>query len=486
MNQFENLEPKSVMKYFKAINDIPRESGNEKAVSDYLVSFANERGLEVIQDESLNVLIRKPATKGYEEAKGIILQGHMDMVCEKNADTDHDFLNDPIDMIVEGDYLTANGTTLGADNGIAVAMGLAVLDAKDMSHPELELIVTTDEEVGMTGAINFDASQLKGKYFINLDSEEEGEFTVGCAGGLKASINLPIQKEKISSKGLICREVSIKNLIGGHSGVEIDKCRANAIKLTGRILCKLDEKVNIQLMDILGGKKDNVIPREAFFTIMLPKEEEELFETILDLVGSEISDEYRTSDPDIEIVSKSLDVDDIVEVIEEEDLETAIFLLIGLPNGIQTMSAELEGFVESSLNIGKIAVEDDHIVYLFAVRSSIKSLKYYITDQLELFARYTNSEFIKTAEYPEWPVKKESNLVHKAIEIYENKFNKKPLVKSIHAGLESGVFLEKRNDIEAISIGPDMSGVHSPDEKVSISSIERTFDFLKDLLADLT
>lgn len=480
------LEPQNVINYFYQINQIPRESGNEKAISDFLVSFAQKNNLKYVQDDSLNVLITKDATAGYENVPGVIIQGHMDMVCEKNADTQHDFATDPIEILVDGDHLKANGTTLGADNGIAVAIGLAILADTSLVHPRIELLVTTDEEVGMTGAINFDVSQLTGKYFLNLDSEEEGEFVVSCAGGLKAMINLPLQKSVISMDDLVCKEVVIKKLIGGHSGVEIDKCRANAIKLTGRILCKLDKAIDFHLVDIRGGRKDNVIPRETFFTVVLPKHQENAFEEALDGVAAEISNEYRTSDPDIEIISETLEIEDEVEVISDENLEKAIFLLLNIPNGIQTMSAELAGFVESSLNIGKIAVEDDHLVFLFAVRSSVRSIKYHITDQLEHFAKYCNAEFIKTAEYPEWPLKKESYLLTKAITVFEEMYHKKPIVKSLHAGVEPGVFLEQRKDIEAISLGPDMQAVHSPNEWVSISSIKRTYDYILNLLQSIT
>lgn len=485
MSELFNLEPKNVIKFFYDINQIPRGSGDEQAISDFLVDFAKTRGFEVIQDEFLNVLMSKPATPGYEDAPGVIIQGHMDMVCDKNEDTVHDFTKDPIEMIIDGDHLTANGTTLGADNGIAVAMGLAVFDSSDLQHGPLEMIVTTDEEVGMTGAIEFDKSLLKGEYFLNLDSEEEGEFTVSCAGGLKSIINLPISKQLLKSEGFICKEIALKKLTGGHSGVDINKNRANAIKLIGRILCKLDEKVDIQLIDIHAGQKDNVIPREAFFTVVFPKEQEDAFEGVLDDVALLLANEYRATEPTIELISDTLDVPDEIEVLEEENLEAVIFLLMGLPNGVQSMSAEIKDFVESSLNIGKIAVEDDHIVFLFAVRSSVASLKYHISEQLELFAKHTNADFIKTAEYPEWALVAESELLNKAVEVYTAKYGKAPLVKGIHAGLEPGVFLEKRSDIQAISLGPDMDAVHSPDEWVSISSLERTYDYLKDLLAAL-
>ncbi len=484
MNIYD-LEPQSVMKFFYEINQIPRGSGNEKQISDYLVAFAKERQLEVVQDDALNVLIRKSATPGYENHKGVIIQGHMDMVCSKNAGVDHDFEKDPIDMLVDGDYITANGTTLGADNGIAVAMGLALLDAQDVKHPELEVIITTDEEVGLNGAIAFDANQLRGGYYLNLDSEEEGEFTIGCAGGLKSIINLPVYKETIETDSLICKEVAITKLLGGHSGVDIENYRANAVKLTGRILCKLDEEFDFSLLDIYGGDKDNVIPREAFFTIVFSKEEQERFDQVLDTIAQKIQHEYQSSDPNIEIVSKTIDVEKTVEVLAEASLESLIFLLMTVPNGIQTMSPELKGFVESSLNIGKVAVEDDHVVFLFAVRSSIASLKEHITNQLKCYANYCNAEFIKTAEYPEWPVKNDTELLKKAVEVYTNMYKKEPIVKSIHAGLEGGVFMEKLPHLEAISLGPDMDGVHSPDERVSISSIQRTYTYLINLIEAL-
>ncbi len=485
MSAILDLQPQLVMKYFYEVNQIPRGSGNEKAISDYLVAFAKERGLEVVQDEALNVLIRKPATAGYEEAPGVILQGHMDMVCSKNADTDHDFEKDPIDMLVEGDFITANGTTLGADNGIAVAMGLAILDDVSIAHPQVEVIITTDEEVGLTGAIRFDATQLQGKYFLNLDSEEEGEFVIGCAGGLKAIINLPLQKEWAGTDQMIVKEISVKKLIGGHSGVDISEHRANAVKLVGRILSKLDSELDIQLLDIHGGDKDNVIPREAFTTIIFPGNQEAEFEELLDRMSDDICQEYASSDPNIEIVSSTLEVDDSVEVLIEQDLETLVFLLMGVPNGIQTMSYDLKGFVESSLNLGKISIDEDHAVMLFAVRSSIRSQIYYIADQLKAFANFCNADFIKTAEYPEWPVKSQSALLEKAIQVYETMYNKAPIVKSIHAGLEGGVFLEKLPYLEAISLGPDMEAVHSPDEKVSISSIQRTYSYLLTLLKEV-
>ncbi len=277
----EGLEPKGVFKYFEAISEIPRGSGNEQAISDYFVSFAKERNLEVIQDKALNVIIKKPGTSGFENAPTVILQGHMDMVCEKNFDTVHDFLQDPIRLVVDEDYISAVGTTLGADNGIAVAYCLALLDASNISHPPVEIVITTDEEAGMTGAIALDASDLEGKYLINLDSEEEGEFLVSCAGGLKAFISIPATWEEAEGVTL---KVMVKGLKGGHSGSEIDKNRGNSNRILGRILYALKTEIDLKIVDIFGGSKDNAIPREAYAHIVVKEDQLYAAKTILDKI----------------------------------------------------------------------------------------------------------------------------------------------------------------------------------------------------------
>ncbi len=485
MNIYE-LEPKSVMQFFYAINQIPRGSGNEKEISDYLLRFAKERGLDAIQDEALNVLIRKPATAGYENQTGVILQGHMDMVCSKNADVDHDFTKDPIQMYVDRDDITANGTTLGADNGIAVAMGLALLDANDINHPALEVIITTEEEVGLNGAIAFDGNQLQGGYFINLDSEEEGEFTIGCAGGLKGMLKIPIQRTLINTEDYLCKEIALTKLIGGHSGVDILHYRGNAIKLTGRILCKLKESINFSIVDIEGGEKDNVIPRECFTTLIFPKKDEHLFDEQLDCLAQYIQDEYGQTDSNIELVSKTIDIPKSVHTFSDETISTLLFLLQTLPNGIQTMSPVVQGFVESSLNLGVICCEEEHIVLSSAIRSNKASLKTYISDQLRCYSTYCNVEFVTTADYPAWPDNPNSQLLQQAVDVYKSMYHQEPIIKTIHAGLEVGVFMEKCPHLEAISIGPNMASIHSPDERLSIASTQRTYAYLIKLLESLS
>ncbi|NDL68625.1 aminoacyl-histidine dipeptidase [Anaerotalea alkaliphila] len=483
---YESLQPETVFRYFKEINNIPRASGQEKALSDWIVSFARERGLEVHQDSRYNVLVRKPASPGLEGMPGVVLQGHLDMVCEKNKGTVHDFSKDPIRMEVDGGFLRAKGTTLGADNGIAVAMGLAVLDDRDLVHPPLEVLLTTDEEVGMTGALEFDLNLLEGKYLLNLDSEEEGELVVGCAGGLKALLELPVSRTPVPTDAGILLEVSITGLQGGHSGMEIHKNRGNAARLTGTILCKLRDSLDFQLVALQGGEKDNVIPREAFLQVFLTPSQRERFEEAMTAASAEIREETRLTEPGLAIRWNVLEPSaPALEVLDGASLETVLFLLACLPNGVQSMSPELEGFVESSLNLGKVALEQDRMLFLFAIRSSVRTKKYWIARQLQLFADQVDAKLERTADYPQWPVRMEGVLLAKAVAVHEELYGKKPLVKTLHAGVEPGVILEGRPDMEAISLGPDMSGVHSPEERLDIASTARTWDYLLALLAKL-
>ena len=481
--QLDNLEPNKVFYYFEEINNIPRRSGNERQLSDYMVAFAKERGFEVIQDEFMNIVIKKPGTAGYENAPVTILQGHLDMVCEQNAGTGHNFEEDPIKMYVDGDWLTADGTTLGADNGIALAYSLALLDSDDIPHPPLEVVMTTDEEVGLTGALKMDKSVLDGKYFINLDSEEEGEFTVGCAGGLKAGFKLPIVYTTNTFDEPVVKHIEIKGLLGGHSGMEIDKNRANADRVLGRILSHLRDEFTLRLVNVSGGTKDNVIPREAEATIVIEDEHITLFNDHFKEVVAQIKHELKSSDAGITVTEKTLSYDEDMKIFSRDTSDNLIFTLINVPNGIQTMSADLEGMVESSTNLGKLQVENDEVVMLFAVRSNVKSLKYHVTNQLEWFAKQIGAKFVQTADYPEWEFKPESELLTKAVNIYKEMYKKEPLVKAIHAGLESGAFLEKLPHLDAISFGPDMEGVHSPDERLNVPSTVRTWDYLKAVLA---
>lgn len=478
MAVLNNLEPKKVFYYFEEISNIPRGSGDEKQVSDYIVDFAKNRGLEVYQDEYYNVIIKKPGTIGYENAPTVILQGHLDMVCEKNMDKKHDFSKEPIALRIQDDFIMADGTTLGADNGIAVAYSLALLDSNDIPHPPLEVLLTTDEEVGLCGALKFDESKLNGKYFINLDSEEEGELLVSCAGGLKVHLNLPITFKNTTKNSII--KIVIKGLKGGHSGMEIDKNRANANRLLGRLLNVLQKELSFDISDIGGGLKDNAIPREAYVHLAVDEKNLDRFATIVKEEEIKYNHEYENSDPNIQIVIKK--IEQTSNVYTDDLKEKLIFLLLTLPNGIQTMSSEIKDLVESSLNIGVIEKTKAQIEIIIAVRSSVESLKYHINDQLKLFANITGASFVETADYPEWEYNNNSKLRQLFETTYESLYNKKPLIKAIHAGLECGVFAKKIKDLDLISLGPNMYDVHTPDEKVSISSTKRTWEFLLETL----
>jgi len=483
--KLESLQPAKVFHYFKEISNIPRRSGNEQEASDYCVAFAKERGLQVSQDDFLNIVIRKPGTPGYENSDSVIIQGHLDMVCEQNAGTNHDFEKDPIDLMIDGDWLTANGTTLGADNGIAVALALALLDSEDIPHPPLEVVFTTDEEVGLTGALQMDKSVLKSKYFINLDSEEEGEITVGCAGGLKAALHLPITYTTNTFEEPVVKHITITGLKGGHSGVDIKNHRANGARILGRVLSHLRDEFTLRILTLEGGSKDNVIPREASATIVIEEDSLQRFNEHFQKVVAQVQHELKTGDPNVEITEITLDYSEDMQIFSKHTSDTVIFTLINAPNGIQTMSADLEGMVESSLNLGVLQVEKGEVVFAFAVRSSVRSLKYHITNQLQWLAKQIGAKFIQRADYPEWEFKPESNLLSQSTRIFEKMYGKKAQVKAIHAGLEGGAFLEKLPHLDAISIGPDMEEVHTPNERLNIPSTARTWDYLKGILRAL-
>ena len=480
----ENPKLQLVFKYFSEISKIPRCSGNEKEISDYLVSEAKRLGLEVIQDETLNVIIKKPATSGYENSPGVILQGHMDMVCEKNKDTVHDFTKDEIKLRVDGDYLYATGTTLGADNGIAVAMGLSLLASNDIPHPSLEVVYTVNEEVSMIGAMKLDGNLFKGRYIINLDSEEEGKITVSCAGGVTAVVT--IQKEyKDSTSSKTAYSIGIKGLQGGHSGMEIDKNRANSNVLMGRVLnyiCK--NGIDYDLVSIQGGLKNNAIPRESECVILIDNNNEEALQKEIDKILSIFKNEFKTSDPGVNLECNKCD--EKYDKALSNDVKNKIVAVLNLmPRGIQTMSADIEGLVESSTNLGVVVTNDDEIKFEFATRSSVKSLKEDLNDRMELLCKFIGAKLDLEDDYPEWEYAKNSKLEEICVDTYEELTGKKPEIAAIHAGLECGLLLDAIKGAEAVSIGPDLFDVHTPNEHLSISSTERTWDYLVSILKNI-
>ena len=478
-NVLNGLQPELVFKYFEEISQIPRGSGNEKAISDYLKKFGEDLGLETIQDDTLNIIIRKPATKGYENCPGVILQGHMDMVCEKNKDTDHNFVTDPIKLRVEYDMIYATGTTLGADNGIAVAMGMAVLASNNLEHPAIEVLITTDEEAGMSGAMAFDGSLLKGQYIINLDSEEEGYLLVSCAGGVTALSELNAEYTNIDSNKQPLL-VEIKGLLGGHSGIDIIKQRANSNILMGRLLNLLC--IDYDLAKIQGGSKNNAIPRECEAIIVVDKNDVEKTKNCINEIMNTFKHEFSTSDPGINIECTETTVD---KVFDDKTKTNVISLLNLIPNGIQTMSMDIENLVESSTNLGVINNNKDNFLFEFATRSSVKSLKDEINNKMSLLCKTLDVKLSLEDDYPEWEYAKDSKLEEICINTYEELTGQKPEISAIHAGLECGLLLDAIKGAQAVSIGPNLYDVHTPNEHLDIKSTNRTWNYLLAILKNI-
>ena len=481
-NVLENLKPNDVFKYFEELTRIPRCSGNEKQVSDYLVKFAKEHGLEVIQEECLNVIIKKPATEGYEDVPTVIIQGHMDMVCEKLAEVEHDFLKDPIQLVVDGDLIKTKGTTLGADDGIAVAMAMALLASDNVPHPSLEVLITVDEERGMVGAFNVKPEHLEGKILINIDSEEEGKLLTSCAGGIDAIVNLPVEWIDVPDE-YEAYKVRIKGLFGGHSGVEIDKNRANANKLMGRILNALFNETDMFISQISGGAKVNAIPRDAEAIILINSNDVNKFKNTVDQYSNNFKNEYKTADPDIEVIAQKIDRPQ--KMFSKDTTKKAVKLLKLMPNGVQSMSADIRGLVESSTNLGVVTTDSEKVTFNNALRSSVRSLRYSLQDRFSALADILDVEVEFNSDYPECEYNPKSKLREICIETYKKLFDKEPEIEAIHAGLECGLLKEVLGDMDMISLGPDMRNVHTPEEYLSISSTERTYEYLKAILQNI-
>ncbi len=474
----EQMDYKGIFRYFSEISKIPRGSGNEGEISEYLVDFAKARGLEYNKDTANNVIIIKEAATGYENQPAIMLQGHMDMVCEKLKDSTHDFLKDEIKLIVDGDLLKADGTTLGADNGIAVAYILALLSDDNLKHPRIEAVITTDEEVGMNGAKELDLSALKAEYMINLDSEEEGYLLASCAGGLTGTCTLPLKRVTESGKKI---KVSIGGLKGGHSGIDIVHNRTNANKLLARLLFDLREKSSYGVLHMEGGYKDNVIPREAFAELVIPSQEYgKLCDNIAEMMAV-YKKELESSEPELEYSVEDMG-EGQYEPVHPVSFEKLLFLLVQIPYGVQVMSSDIEGLVESSLNLGIFRLEEEQAVVCSSVRSSKSSYKHYVSDRLKYMADFLGGEYILRAEYPAWEFRKESKLREHMQKHHKEMYGKEMKVEAIHAGLECGLIAEKMPGIDIVSIGPDMSRVHTIDEEVSISSTVRVYKFLEKVI----
>ncbi|MBL4938378.1 aminoacyl-histidine dipeptidase [Clostridium sp. YIM B02515] len=482
-NVLKDLKPNDVFKYFEEITRIPRGSGNEKGISDYLVAFAKEHNLEVIQDEALNVIIKKPGTSGYENAPTVILQGHMDMVNEKNQGTEHDFDKDPLKLRIEGDMIYATGTTLGADNGIAIAYAMALLASKDIAHPPVEVLVTTDEETGMSGAMALNPEHLNGRMLINIDSEEEGKLLVSCAGGVRTTSALGINWES-SKQNETYAVIRIRGLKGGHSGMEIHKGRGNANKLMGRVLHDVLSTIDFQLVSLNGGAKNNAIPREADAVIALDNTKIEAVKAKVEEWNKVFKNEFKVSDADVKVQIEALN-SKFEKIFSKDTTKKAVELLFVYPSGIQTMSMEIKDLVQSSTNLGVVTTFENEVHYDSATRSSVKSLKYDAVDQTKVIAEAMGAKFSTQSDYPDWQYNAESKLRKIFEKVYKDINGIDPEIVAIHAGVECGLFKEKFGEIDMISFGPNLYDVHTPEEHMSISSTQRMWDYLVEVLKEM-
>lgn len=481
--EFAQLKPEKVIEFFYDISQIPRGSGNEDKISEYLESFAKDRALFCIKYKNNNILIRKPASPGKEDVPGVILQSHMDMVCEKNNDTDFDFDKEPLNIYIDEDFVKAKGTTLGADNGIGVAMTLAVLDSKEIAHPQVEAIFTVDEERGLTGAMEFDVSEITGKTLINLDSEEDDEILTSCAGGVRINHSFKYKKIK-RPKDTVCADILLTGLQGGHSGMDIAKGRANANRLLGRVLFAASREMEMNLVEISGGSKDNAIPREASCRITLEKAEKENLELIVKEHQRYFAKEFKGPESSIKLDIKHVD-SKCDKVIDDESTNKIISAILLIPNGVISMSNEIENMPVSSANIGVIETKDDEVVISIAARSSVASKKEEIISINRALSSQFETHISFHGDYPGWSYAEESPLRDTAQRVYKELFNQEAKIVAVHAGVECGIFGEKIPGLDMISIGPNIFDVHSPDERLSISSTEKTWKFLTELLEEI-
>jgi dipeptidase D len=483
MSALSNLEPKNVFKYFEDITKIPHGSGNVDKISDYLVQFARERNLFYIQDELKNVIIIKDSSEGYENEPAVILQGHMDMVAVHKPDYDIDMKTEGLKAMTDGDNIYAEGTSLGGDDGIALAYALAVLDSDTLKHPRIEAVFTVDEEVGMDGAREIDLSMLEGHRMINLDSEEEGIFLTSCAGGARVKPFIPVNTTQING---ISYEIEIGGLKGGHSGEEIDKERANANCLFGRILRRLTDKINVGLVSVDGGLADNAIPRETKAVVAVEAQDSAAFAGITDSAAAQIASELASKDASFYVHVRACNKGSIKCASFEDTRKVAAFLFTA-PCGVQAMSLDIKGLVETSLNLGILKYDvcgaEGGVKAEFSVRSSIESAKANLIDKLVCLAEMCGGETVVTGDYPGWKYRADSPLRSKMITLYKKMYNKEPKVEAIHAGLECGLLGSKIEDLDCVSIGPDMKNIHTTEETLSITSTRRVWEYLTELLA---
>ncbi len=472
------LEPANVFGYFEEICSMPHGSGNTKIISDYLVAFAKEHELRYIQDALNNVLIFAPGTCGMENHAPVIIQGHMDMVCEKDADCPIDMQKQGLDITHDGQYVFAKGTTLGGDDGIAVAYAMALAADKSIAHPPLEIIITVDEETGMYGAAGIDLSMLKGTMLLNIDSEEEGIFTVSCAGGARSDITVPVIRKTVYGP---CVRLVVKDLQGGHSGVEIHKNLANANKVMGEFLRRINEKMPLALTTFGGGSKDNAIPRACEATFVALGNDLDFINEI----AAGLQEEIRTQYAEPDAVIEAFNADALGgNAVPAEDSKQLISLICAVPNGVQSMSQQISGLVQTSLNLG-ISKLEDNLKLTFSVRSSVNREKQELLQKLQALAESYGGIYNQGGEYPAWEYKQDSVLRDTMVRVYTEMFGAAPQVVAIHAGLECGLLSEKISNLDCVSIGPEMHDIHTSREKLGIASTKRTWEYILEVLKAL-
>lgn len=471
------LEPSRVFYYFEQICKIPHGSGNVKGISDYLKSFAIEHNLFVQQDEAYNIFIVKEAAPGYENSPTVMIQGHMDMVCEKTEECMIDFTKDGLDLAVDGDWIYARGTTLGGDDGIAVAYALALLEG-NYAHPRLEVLITVDEEIGMLGAMAADLSKSQAKYLLNVDSEEEGILTVSCAGGLAGHCDMELSGREIEGLRV---ELSVECLAGGHSGVEIHKERGNANILMGRLLYSLSQHLGYGLESVEGGTKDNAIPRCSKAVIWLEEEDESVLKEVLEDFEAEVKNELRSSDPYFKVLYHKLP-EKSGQMLVPSDKERVIFFLRNLPNGVAKRSTEIDNLVQTSNNLGILKITVDSLHAVSSVRSSVETEKYDLSERIAYLIEFLGGEYTEIGDYPGWEYRQESKLRDVMTRVYEKQYGELPKVEAVHAGLECGILSSKVEDLDCVSFGPNIKDIHTAQERLSISSVERVWKYLLSVL----
>jgi dipeptidase D len=479
MSIVENLEPKLLWKRFEEISKIPRCSKHEDKIRQYLLDFAKQKRLKSKTDKSGNVVITKSASSGMQNKPTIILQSHMDMVCEKNSDVDHNFDKDPIKLKRDGDIITADGTTLGADDGIGVATTLAILENEELKHGPIEALFTVDEETGLTGAFALEKDMLTGKIMLNIDSEDFGVITVGCAGGGESKITLSIKKRTVD-KDLSHLHIKISGLRGGHSGVDIHEQRGNAIKILARVLWGASKKHSFLLSDIKGGDKHNAIPRESTATVFIKKEDKKSFISDLKDETKIILDEIKPIDPGLKVDVK--DIDSIDRSLDTQSQFILLNLIHGLPHGVHKMNYDIPKLVDTSTNLATLKIEKDKALMGLSSRSSIGSALQDMRDRIRAIAELSGAKVDEDKPYPGWKPNLDSKLLKKSKQIFKEMYGKDPVVEAIHAGLECGIIGEKFPGMDMISIGPTIKYPHSPEEQVKISTVEKFFDYVIKIL----